>query len=66
MELHLGRSLVKGETVHHINGDREDNRLENLELWASPQPYGQRVEQLLTYVLEVHREEILRRLSDEV
>jgi len=43
MEAHLGRTLLPSETVHHVNGDRSDNRLANLELWSSSQPPGQRI-----------------------
>ena len=53
MEKLIGRFLLDNENVHHKNGQRADNRPENLELWSSSQPSGQRVEDKIKWAKEI-------------
>lgn len=53
----LGRPMRKGETVHHINGIRSDNRVENLELFTSRHPSGVRHEDKLKSAIAFLEEE---------
>lgn len=57
----LGRPLLPGENVHHINGVCSDNRPENLELWVSHHPCGQRPRDLVSWATE-----IIERYGDQV
>lgn len=63
METILGRELYPWEEIHHKNGVRHDNQPSNLELWARQQPHGQRLDDLIDWVVTFYRDEIAELVS---
>lgn len=55
MAAKIGRPLLAEETVHHLNGNRADNGIENLELWSSSHSSGQRVADKVAWAKELLR-----------
>ena len=66
MEQALGRTLKPYEHIHHRNGDRLDNRLENLELWISGHPVGRRLDDLLSWAVVEYRDFLLGALDKDL
>lgn len=68
MSNHLKRELIKGENIHHKDGDRSNNNVSNLELWDSTQPSGQRVKDKIKWAinfLQRHDIEITGNIHDK-
>ncbi len=60
MEKHLGRKLKSFESVHHRNGIRSDNRIKNLELWTLNPTPGQRISDIIKFVVDYYWDEIIK------
>lgn len=49
----LDRPILADETVHHKNGQKDDNAPSNLEVWTSRHPKGQRAEDVVEWAIEM-------------
>jgi len=55
-EQYYGIKLKKHQNIHHINGIKSDNRIENLELWDTSQPGGQKIEDKIKFYFKLVEE----------
>lgn len=59
MENHLGRALIKGEVVHHIDGNKTNNDIQNLDLLTVQQHNSCHGTSLNTLIFELFKERVV-------